>query len=166
MPVSLHFRFDDRSGVPVYRQLMDQVRYYVTSGTLRAGDQLPSIREMAQSLTVNPTTVVKAYSELGHEGIVEMRQGKGAFIASAARGLTNSERTEALRRLARHFAMQTVQLGATPAEIKSVLGDALKQFASTDDDANSNEMPRISVVRSQAAEPGKTLDHESRKVSG
>lgn len=167
MPLSLHFKFDPRSGVPVYRQLMDQVRYYVTAGTLRSGDQLPSIREMAQSLTVNPTTVVKAYGELAHEGTVEMRHGKGAFIASSARGLTAAERTTALRRLARHFAMQAIQLGAAPGEIKSILNAEIQKFeASTDsaDSTGSEQEPRITVVRTEPGERDKEM--ERRKVSG
>ena len=63
---ALHFQIDPRSGLPVYRQLMDQIKYYVASGGLRSGDQLPSIRDLATRASVNPTTVVKCYTELQH----------------------------------------------------------------------------------------------------
>ena len=68
----LHFQINPHSGVPVYRQMIDQVNYYVASDALKAGDQLPSIRELAQSLAINPTTVVRVYTELEHEGVIEI----------------------------------------------------------------------------------------------
>lgn len=77
------FRIDAGSGVPIYRQLVEQVRREVTLGRLVAGDQLPPLREVVESLAINPNTVVKAYAELEHEGLVVRRQGMGTFIASA-----------------------------------------------------------------------------------
>jgi GntR family transcriptional regulator len=77
MFVELNFK----SGKPAYLQIVDQVKYGVAAGTLRAGDQLPSIRELAERLRINRNTVAKAYAELEHEGIVELVQGKGVFIA-------------------------------------------------------------------------------------
>jgi GntR family transcriptional regulator len=112
MQRSLHFHLDHRSGLPVYRQLMDQIKYYVAAGTLQVGDQLPSIRELAQTLVVNPTTIVKAYGELEHEGVIDMRQGKGAFVGNGGVGLPLAEREEVLRRLARQLAVEASQLGA------------------------------------------------------
>lgn len=112
MQRSLHFHLDHRSGLPVYRQLMDQIKYYVAAGTLRVGDLLPSIRELAQALVVNPTTIVKAYGELEHEGVIEMRQGKGAFVSDGGAGLPLAEREQVLRRLARQLAVEASQLGA------------------------------------------------------
>ena len=75
----LHLQIDPHSGVPVYRQMMDQVKYYAASGILKTGDQLPSIRELARALSVNPRTAEKAYGELQQEGVVELRQRGGAF---------------------------------------------------------------------------------------
>ena len=95
-PNLLHFQINPHSGVPVYRQMMDQIKYYVASGVLRAGDQLPSIRELAQRLAVNPTTVVKTYCELEHEQVIEMRHGKALAAESGAR-LSAKEREQALQ---------------------------------------------------------------------
>lgn len=72
------------SGVPIYLQLMEQVRHAIETGALRPGEQLPSIRPLAEELVVNPNTVAKAYRELEHEGVIELRQGAGAFVTDKA----------------------------------------------------------------------------------
>jgi len=77
------FRLNVSSGVPLYVQLMEQVKHAVETGALRPGDQLPTIRALAQELVMNSNTVVRAYRELEHEGIVELRHGLGAFISSS-----------------------------------------------------------------------------------
>ena len=73
------------SGVPVYRQLIEQVRHAIETGALRAGEQLPSTRKVAEDFVMNPNTVAKAYQELEHQGVIEMRKGLGAFVARAGR---------------------------------------------------------------------------------
>src|SRR6266487_781043 len=78
------FRIDTGSGVPVYRQLVEQVRREVMLGRVHPGDQLPTLKEVVEALAINPNTVAKAYGELEHEGLVVRRQGLGTFIASAA----------------------------------------------------------------------------------
>jgi GntR family transcriptional regulator len=75
------FRVDGGSGVPIYRQLVEQVRREVMLGRLQPGDQLPTLREVVDALAINPNTVVKAYTELEHEGLVVRRQGMGTFVA-------------------------------------------------------------------------------------
>ena len=72
-------------GVPIYLQLVEQVKHAIETGALRPGDQLPSIRPLAEELVINANTVAKAYRELEREGVVELRQGAGAFIANTAR---------------------------------------------------------------------------------
>jgi GntR family transcriptional regulator len=73
-------RLNPASGIPLYLQLMEQVKHAIETGTIRAGEQLPSVRQMAEDLMINPNTVVRAYRELEHEGIIELRHGAGAFI--------------------------------------------------------------------------------------
>jgi GntR family transcriptional regulator len=80
------FRVNPSSGVPLYLQLMEQVKHAVETGALRPGEQLPAIRKLAEDLVMNPNTVVRAYRELEHEGIVELRHGSGAFIAESVVG--------------------------------------------------------------------------------
>ncbi|HUT34271.1 MAG TPA: GntR family transcriptional regulator [Planctomycetota bacterium] len=122
----LHLQIDPHSGIPVYRQVMDQVKYYVAAGTLRPGDVLPSIRELAQALSVNPTTVVKAYNELQHEGVVELRHGKGVFVADGAPAMSDAERRKALARLARQLAVEALQMSASPDLVLRVVRDELE----------------------------------------
>jgi GntR family transcriptional regulator len=76
------FRIDAGSGVPIYRQLIEQVRREVTLGRLAAGDRLPTLRDVVDALAINPNTVVKAYAELEHEGLVVRRQGMGTFVTA------------------------------------------------------------------------------------
>ena len=79
-----HFRFhlDLHSGVPVYRQIIDQVRGGIASGALAVGDQLPTVRQLAVDLSVNPNTVVRAYRELELSGLIETHQGTGTFVSA------------------------------------------------------------------------------------
>jgi len=77
----MNLRIVFSSGVPIYLQLMEQVKHAVETGALRGGDQLPTIRKVAEELAMNPNTVARAYRELEHEGVVEVRHGSGAYVA-------------------------------------------------------------------------------------
>ena len=79
------FRSSPSSGVPVCLQLIEQVKHAVDVGALRPGDQLPAIRRVAEDLVINPNTVAKAYRDLEHEGVIELRQGTGAFVSENGR---------------------------------------------------------------------------------
>ena len=78
------FRTNPSSGVPIYLQLMEQVKHAVETGAVRPGEQLPGIRPLAEELVINPNTVARAYRELEHEGVIELRHGAGAFVAATA----------------------------------------------------------------------------------
>jgi GntR family transcriptional regulator len=78
------FRPNPSSGVPIYLQLMEQVKHAIETGALRPGDQLPGMRPLAEELVINPNTVAKAYRELEHEGVIELRHGAGAFVSGTA----------------------------------------------------------------------------------
>lgn len=86
------FKLNPQAGQPLYLQLMQQIRHAIETGALRAGDQLPGIRTLAEEIVVSHNTVAKAYSELEHEGVVELRHGSGAFIASRNKVQARSER--------------------------------------------------------------------------
>src|SRR5262245_43852837 len=88
------FRPNPSSGVPIYLQLMEQVKHAVETGALRPGEQLPAIRSLAEELVMNPNTVAKAYRELDHEGVIELRHGAGAFVSANARA---TKMTDTLR---------------------------------------------------------------------
>ncbi len=78
----MFFKPNSSSAVPVYVQLIEQVKHFVETGALKAGDQLPPIRKVAEDLVINPNTVARVYRELEHEGIIELRQGAGAFVTA------------------------------------------------------------------------------------
>src|SRR5690349_21812822 len=82
----MFFKPNASSSAPIYVQLMEQVRHAVEVGALKAGDQLPGIRHLAETLVINPNTVAKAYRELEHEGTIELRHGSGAFVRDTYRG--------------------------------------------------------------------------------
>ena len=80
------------SGVPIYLQLMEQVKHAIETGALRPGEQLPGMRPLAEELVINPNTVAKAYRELEHEGVIELRHGAGAFVSANARGKKDTDK--------------------------------------------------------------------------
>src|SRR5919206_1220291 len=108
------FRTNPSSGVPIYLQLMEQVKHAIETGALRPGEQLPGIRPLAEELVINPNTVAKAYRELEHEGVIELRHGAGAFVTANERP---KKMTDALR------AGQTIVAGAIEKLRGSGLGD-------------------------------------------
>ena len=80
--MAFRFQLDLHTGVPVYRQIIDQARGGLASGALQAGDQLPTVRQLAVDLEINPNTVVRAYKELELGGLLETHQGTGTFIST------------------------------------------------------------------------------------
>src|SRR5258706_6887555 len=93
------FRLDLRSGVPVYRQIIDQVLVAVASGACTGGEQLPTVRQLAVDLSINPNTVVRAYRELEIRGILTTHQGTGTFITAAKVDPNDVERQRRLSQL-------------------------------------------------------------------
>jgi GntR family transcriptional regulator len=109
---------DDHSGVPVYRQIIDQVRGGIASGALRAGDQLPTVRQLAVDLSINPNTVVKAYRELELGGQLESNQGTGTFIRAQA---IEGGKHERARQLAQIVSDCLARAGAAGFTIQNVI---------------------------------------------
>lgn len=89
----MFFTPNPHSGVPIYLQLIGQVKHAIETGALKPGEQLPGIRKVAEDLVINPNTVAKAYRELEHAGVIELQQGLGAFVAENA-----SKRSDQIRR--------------------------------------------------------------------
>ena len=87
---TIEFRLDRRSGVPAYRQLVDQVRQALRLGILRPGDQLPTVREVVRQIAINPNTVHRAYRELEQQGLTEGRQGSGTFVRGSLERLPDA----------------------------------------------------------------------------
>jgi GntR family transcriptional regulator len=123
LPAAL-FELHPSSGVPIYRQLVDQVRALVAGGKLKPGDLLPSVRQVAQAAEINPMTVSKAYSRLEVEGLVERVRGQGMRVRAPAVTGRVAERKDEFAELVAPAFHRARQLGLTPEQIRSVL-DAL-----------------------------------------
>src|SRR6516162_6496700 len=107
-----------KSGVPIYRQIQDQIRYGIASGKLRPGEQLPTVRALAVDLKVNPNTVIKAYTELERQGVLTTEQGSGTFVAPLpAVVLAPEDRQAKLRALCTEFLSQVAQDGFGPDDV-------------------------------------------------
>jgi GntR family transcriptional regulator len=121
------FRFviDLHSGMPVYRQLIDQVRSGVASGSLTAGDQLPTVRQLAVDLAINPNTVMRAYRELELGGLLETHQGTGTFISKKKVEKNSAERERQLGQMAGEFAARAGAAGFTVEDLIDCLRDLL-----------------------------------------
>src|SRR5215469_6966256 len=107
------FRLDLQSGVPVYRQIIDQVMGGIATGTLAAGDQLPTVRQVAVDLSINPNTVVRAYRELEIRGVLETQQGTGTFISRQTVPRSEVERRRQLNQIVSEFVSRAGAAGFT-----------------------------------------------------
>ncbi len=118
-PATAGFRFqlDLHSGMPVYRQVIDQVRGGIASGLLAAGDQLPTVRQLAVDLAINPNTVVRAYRELELGGLLETHQGTGTFISAQKMKQADAERTRQLTQIVADCVSRAGAAGFTVDEL-------------------------------------------------
>ena len=117
------FRLDPHSGVPVYRQLIDQVQVAVATRTLRPGDQLPTVRGVAVDLAINPNTVSRAYREMEIRGLLETQQGTGTFIAEQPVATDSRARTRQMQQ----FAAEVIARAGANGFSLTELIDALKE---------------------------------------
>ena len=121
------FRLDLQSGVPVYRQIIDQVRGGVASGSLAVGDQLPTVRQLAVDLSINPNTVVRAYRELELGGLLETHQGTGTFISAQKFRNGEQERARQLNQIAADCIARAGAAGFTVDEVIDQLRASLSE---------------------------------------
>ena len=117
------FRLDLHSGVPVFRQIIDQVQAGIATGALGYGDQLPTVRQVAVDLEINPNTVLRAYREMEIRGIVDSQQGMGTFIASRKMEQSKAERERALSQLVSEFVSRAGAGGFSLQELINALRD-------------------------------------------
>ncbi|GMO13388.1 MAG: hypothetical protein Ta2A_24170 [Treponemataceae bacterium] len=116
----ISFSLDNGSGVPVYRQIINQIENAVVSGRMAVGDRLPTIRALAVSLKINPNTIAKAYNELEIRGIVQTQVGSGTYIAEKKPDAAGA-RAKKLREVVERFLQEAGELGAQKAEVIELL---------------------------------------------
>jgi GntR family transcriptional regulator len=117
------FRLDSHSGVPVYRQLIDQVQAAIATGVLAVGDQLPTVRQVAVDLVINPNTVLRAYREMEIRGTLDTQQGSGTFIADRKIEYSKVERERQLGQLVGEFVSRAGAAGFTVEQLANALRD-------------------------------------------
>ncbi|MBI3159827.1 MAG: GntR family transcriptional regulator [Chloroflexi bacterium] len=135
----MNFEVDLTAHVPIYSQLIDQIKHAIAAGELKPGDQLPTVRQMAADLRVNFNTVARAYRMLDEDGIISTQHGRGTFILEPG----SPENTERLRhqrlaRLARTFAAQAHKLGFSPDEARRVFEDTLNAWSAAGEPPEDN----------------------------
>ncbi len=122
--VTLFLKPNPASGVPIYLQLKEQIRHACETGALRPGDTLPGIRVLAESMVINPNTVARVYRELEQEGLLELRHGVGAFVATRGTTRWTAARTgqmKAAQKAAKSFINELRRRGIEPDEIRRLV---------------------------------------------
>jgi GntR family transcriptional regulator len=124
----VQFNVSATTGVPIYQQLTDQICAAIARGKLRADERLPSVRELSQTLVVNPNTVARAYTELEREGVLYTRPGMGVFVAAAREPAPKKVRRERLTAALDRLLVEAVRLGFTTEELLDFVSDRARQF--------------------------------------
>ncbi len=113
----MEFRLDAKSGVPFYRQIIEQVKFGIARGILNPGDQLPTVRQLAVDLSINPNTVIRAYRELEIEGVLETHQGSGTFLSEKKPAIDRLERERMLDQILTDLLARASTYGFTLDEV-------------------------------------------------
>lgn len=100
----IQFNLDPRTGIPFYRQIIDQIKFGIAKGSLKIGEQLPTVRALAVDLKVNLNTVAKAYKELEIQNILETQQGTGTFICESGVSISEKEKSRKLKEICYEFS--------------------------------------------------------------
>ncbi len=113
----MEFRLDPRSGVPFYRQIIEQIKVGIARGILNPGEQLPTVRQLAVDLSINPNTVIRAYRELEIEGVLETHQGSGTFLGDKKPAIDRLERERVLDQILTELVARASTYGFTLDEV-------------------------------------------------
>jgi len=139
---SIVFRLDPRSGVPTYLQLVQQVENAIRLGYLRRGDQIPRIKDVVASLSINPNTVLKAYRDLEQKGLIGARPGLGTFVEAEPETVGLSELTTLRRSLVTGWLSEAAALGLDEDGIVALFTSALGDFRNRSDEHQLTRRPR------------------------
>ncbi len=117
----MFIRIEPTASAPIYRQIMDQIRYQIAAGMLKAGDRVPSVRQLAGKLAVNQNTILKVYNELCREQVLQVDRGNGTIVAEGNLTIPMSERKKTLAGLLRDAAVQAIALEVPPEQAHALL---------------------------------------------
>lgn len=124
----MHFQIETANRLPIYQQIVNQVREGVARGALTPGERLPSVRELSKSLVVNPNTIARAYTELEREGTLLTRPGLGVFVAEPNHELTREVRKRRLTERIDHLLIEAIHLGFSDREVLNLVTERCQQF--------------------------------------
>ena len=124
----MFLQINPSSALPIYAQIINQIKYLIATGTLMPKNQLPSVRQLAIQLRINPNTVAKAYRELEHEKIIFTRRGQGTFVAQEAVVIGKKERVKIITKLIDQMLVESFHLNLTQTEIHRIIKKELKKF--------------------------------------
>jgi GntR family transcriptional regulator len=128
----MFLKIDPRSSIPIYAQIIDQIKLQSASGKLRQGDRIPTVRDLATDLRINPNTVAKAYRDLEKEGILEGRPGQGSFIACRDSGLSPDAKRKLLARAMEPPLVQAYHLQMARDTVRDVFDTKLQEIFQED----------------------------------
>jgi len=131
----IEFKLDLKSGVPFYRQIVDQIRYGIASERLLPGQQLPTVRELAVQLEINPNTVRKAYSELEILGVLDTQQGTGTFVSNQEVEIADAEKSRMVRQICDELVARGQQYNIT---LKEIVDHLQRRFSNGREKENRN----------------------------
>ena len=129
----MHLRLEPASGSPVYQQIVDQIKRMVAAGTLRKGDRLPTVRELASQLIINPNTVAHAYQSLERDNIIETRRGLGSFISEPDSQLSHEARIKQVSDLIERALVEAHHLNVSSNEVRKLLEDHFSTLYALED---------------------------------
>jgi len=127
--MGFHVSITTGSTVPIHRQIADQICRAIATGQLGPGEQVPSVRALAEQLVINPNTVGRTYSDLIREGVLEAQRGRGVFVARRRAVYTKAERLRRIDASLEAFVNEGVYLGFTPDELREAVERKLREFA-------------------------------------
>jgi GntR family transcriptional regulator len=130
----MFIHIDYNSGDPINRQVIAQIKWMVVSGKLQPGNKLPSIRELARTLKINPTTVTRIYNDLAHNGVIVLRQGQGAFVSDQTVSLPEKEVTRVVAEKARTLLVEGIRLGLRKKDIEAIINDEFNKIRTAKDE--------------------------------
>ena len=132
----MFIRIEPSSAMPIYRQIMDQIRYQIAAGVLKEGDKVPSVRQMAADLAVNQNTILKVYNELCREDVLRVERGSGTVVAGGGtQAIPMAERKRSVGALLREAAVQAIHMGLSADQTRQLLE---REYAAIQADQHKN----------------------------
>jgi GntR family transcriptional regulator len=135
----MNINIDPKDGLPIYRQISNQLRYMIASGLLQQDEDLPPIRTLAAQLRVTPNTIVKAYDELEKAGVIAKRRGSGCYVSEGPSKIVDREKRKILEQRIDALLVEARQLNYRPEELFKLIHKRLSLLTTLDDVADANK---------------------------